>query len=168
MTKAVIKEQDTTQMMWLLLKAWIVALVSFSMLFALIFVLEMDYSLPTATVTKVIVTFFMASLFMLFSSTLFSFPLMVVAGTAAFLFQDTSWRHPRIVTVVWPIVGFIIYRIALHSFGEITEVGLMEWIFGYAITREGIATLIALMLSTAYFCFTLRAKTLPETASDAP
>jgi hypothetical protein len=155
-------EPKNSSLIWLVVKAWVLGIVAFAMLFALIFVFEIDYSLPTATPTKVIVTYLMATLFMLLSTTLFSFPMMIVGGMIAYLLHTPILRHPWIATLTWTFIGFTIYRILLHRFGEIADRSLFEWVAGYALTREGIATLIALLISSAYFCFKLRAKMLAE------
>lgn len=143
---------DTGVLISLLIKAWIIGILAFSLLLALIFVFEIDYSLPTSTPLKVVVTYVMATLFLLLSTTLFSFPLMVIAGMTAYVLHTPIAKHPNIAAATWTLGGFVLYRVALHTLGGVTDTGLFDWIFGYAITREGIATLITLAVSSLYFC----------------
>lgn len=149
---------QTGQLTWLLVQAWVIAVLAFSTLFALVFVLDLGSSIPTSREGNSIVTFVLATIFMFLSTILFSFPMMVISGMLAYLFYTPITRHPWLVVALWSTLGFILFRFALFKFGEISGISLLAWIFGYAITAEGIATLASLIISSSYFCLRLRKK----------
>jgi hypothetical protein len=145
---------------WLLLKAWVVGVLVAAILMGIIFTMGIDMSLETSTALKVIVTFIMGTLFLLLSATLFTLPLVVIAGILAYIFHEKIWRNPWITTCVTPIVGFVLFEVTTHLFTRATDTSLLETLRNGIFTPEGIAILIALTASAGYYSFKMRADVL--------
>jgi hypothetical protein len=145
---------------WLLLKSWCLGLLVFAFFFAILFISETDRSLPTFAPINLVVGFVMSFLFLLLAATVFTLPLTAIAGLLAHTLHNHIWRHPRITTLIAPIVGLVIFQATTHVFSHPTDEGLIDALSKEVISIEGIATLIALTASTAYYSFTLRVKML--------
>jgi hypothetical protein len=145
---------------WLLLKSWGVGILVAAVLMGIIFTSGIDMSLETSTPLKVVVTFIMGTLFLMLSATLFTLPLVVIAGVLAYVFHEKIWRNPWITTCVTPIVGFMLFEITTHLFARTTDTSLLETLRVGIFTPEGIAILIALTASAGFYSFKMRAAML--------
>lgn len=148
------------RVIWLLLKSWGVGVLVAAVLMGIIFTMGIDMSLETSTVLKVVVTFIMGTLFLLLSATLFTLPIVVIAGLLAYIFHEKIWRIPWITTCVAPIAGFVLFELTTHLFTRPSDNSLMDTLRNSILTPEGIATLIALTASAGYYSFKMRAEML--------
>ena len=148
------------RVIWLLLKAWIVGVLAAAVLMGIIFTMGIDMSLETSTALKVVVTFIMGTLFLLLSATLFTLPLVVIAGILAYIFHGKIWRNPWITTCVTPIGGFVLFEVTAHLLTRATDTSIMDTLRNSILTPEGIAILTALTASAGYYSFRMREQML--------
>ena len=142
---------------WLLVKSWAIGVFVAAVLLGIIFTMGIDMSLETSTALKVVVTFIMGTLFLALSATLFTLPLVVIAGILAYIFHDKILRNPWATTCVTPIVGFVLLEVTTHLFMRVTDTSILDTLLNSIFTYEGIAILIALMASTGFYSFKIRA-----------
>ena len=143
----------------LLLKSWIVGILVAAVLMGIIFTMGIDTSLETSTALKVVTTFFMGTLFLLLSATLFTLPLIIFAGILATIFHDRIRQHPWITTGIFPISGFALFEVTTHLFARANNTNLVDRLLNSIFTPEGIAILIALTAFAGFYSFKLRAVT---------
>jgi hypothetical protein len=148
------------RVIWLLLKAWGIGVLVAAILMGIIFTMGIDMSLETSTALKVVVTFIMGTLFLTLSATLFTPPLVVIAGILAYIFHNKIWPNPWITTCVTPIVGFVLFKVTTHLFTRAADTSLLDTLRNSIFTLEGIAILIALTASAGYYSFKMRAEML--------
>ncbi len=146
------------RVVWLLMKSWGVGILVFGVLMAILFTSEIDMTLETAAPLKVIVTFIMGFLFLVLSATLFSLPLIVIAGILAYAFDGNIWRHPWVTTCVVPFVGFILFELTTHVFARPNGTSFRDIITTNIFSIHGIITLCALCTAAGFYGFKMRAQ----------
>ncbi len=156
MTDPTVISPKFDHVIWLLLKAWVVGVLVVAILMGVIFTMGIDMSLETSTALKVVVTFIMGTLFLLLSATLFTLPLVVIAGILAYIFHDKIWRNPWITTCVTPIVGFVLFELTTQLFTRPSDTSILDTLRNSILTPEGIAILIALTASAGFYSFKMR------------
>jgi hypothetical protein len=156
MNKPIIITLKFDTMIWLLLKSWGLGISAFGVLMAVLFTSEIDMTLETATLLKVVVTFIMGFLFLVLSATLFSLPLIVLAGILAYVFDGYIWRHPWITTCIVPFVGFVMFELTTHIFAHANDASFWGTIMANIFSTHGIITLCALCVAAGFYSFKMR------------
>jgi len=162
MTKPSVLNPKFDGMIWLLVKSWVLGLLVVAALLAFIFAGEIDMSLPTSTPLKVAVSLMMSFLFMLLSATIFTAPLMIVAGLIAIILHDQIRAHPWIATLCLPILMFALIEILTGLFTNRGDTGLVDTLVNSLFNAHTIAILIALTVAIANFSFKLGGSETPS------
>lgn len=160
MAEPIIIGRKFDTVVWLLVKAWCIGMVVFAVQFAILHVTQIDTTLPTFAPINAVVSLVMTFLFLMLAAIIFTVPLLIIAGVLAYGFHNQIWQHPYVATLITPIIGLMFFQATTHLFSSPALESFYEVILRAIFSFDGIAILIALTASTAYYSFTLRKKML--------